>query len=380
MRIAHISDTHLGFRAYSRQDSTGLNQREVDVMRTFDLALASVGEADPDIVLHTGDFFDVVRPSNHSIVNAFRRVSAFQKMRRGKPLVIVAGNHETPKSLDAGCILRLFGTPTGSGAIDGVFAVIDDGTSIRLPGLELLVLPTRGLHRKDEISLRPETSEPARVLAAHGLDASLGLGHADFSIEEFSPDEWSYVALGDYHVRKELGPRAAYSGSTDYTSSNIWEEIAHPKGWYLIDTESGSREFVEVRPVRPAIDLEPIDGAGLSGAEIGQAMEARAPASSEPEPIVRQKVIGVHPSARSEIPSSSIRELRLRFAHYRLDIQLAADGASKGVSAGGRSLEREWEEFGSARELAPGIDRAAFIATGTNLLGEATDDLEATID
>ena len=35
MRIAHLSDVHLGYRAYSRTNEHGVNQREHDVLQAF---------------------------------------------------------------------------------------------------------------------------------------------------------------------------------------------------------------------------------------------------------------------------------------------------------------------------------------------------------
>ena len=40
MRIAHIADPHLGYRAYNRITSQGINRREADVFKAFQSALA----------------------------------------------------------------------------------------------------------------------------------------------------------------------------------------------------------------------------------------------------------------------------------------------------------------------------------------------------
>ncbi len=44
MRIAHIADPHLGYRAYNRITSQGVNRREADVFKAFQSALAKVAE------------------------------------------------------------------------------------------------------------------------------------------------------------------------------------------------------------------------------------------------------------------------------------------------------------------------------------------------
>jgi exonuclease SbcD len=61
MRIAHLSDVHLGYRAYSRTNEHGMNQREHDVLQAFGRALRAILRAAPDLVLITGDLFHSVR-------------------------------------------------------------------------------------------------------------------------------------------------------------------------------------------------------------------------------------------------------------------------------------------------------------------------------
>ena len=124
MKIAHFSDTHLGYSRYGRRDERGLNQRLVDVVETFQRALDSILSHDPDVVVHAGDFFDKERPSNLVIVSAYKRLVRFQRERGGKPLILIAGNHDSPKSADAANILRIFGEHEPSEyAIPGVYVV-----------------------------------------------------------------------------------------------------------------------------------------------------------------------------------------------------------------------------------------------------------------
>ena len=108
MTVAHFSDTHLGFRAYSKSTPDGFNQREVDVMRTFRTCLDKIASAEPDVVVHSGDLFHVVRPSNATIIAAFKAITQFQEKRKGRPFVLIGGNHDTPRLTEAGNILALF--------------------------------------------------------------------------------------------------------------------------------------------------------------------------------------------------------------------------------------------------------------------------------
>src|SRR5438477_11099707 len=109
MTFAHISDTHLGYRAYGRTNSHGFNQREVDVMKTFRTSLEAIEARNPDVVVHSGDLFHVVRPSNATIHHTFKSIAEFQMRRMGRPFILIGGNHDTPRMAESGNILNLLG-------------------------------------------------------------------------------------------------------------------------------------------------------------------------------------------------------------------------------------------------------------------------------
>src|SRR5687767_1932633 len=100
MRLVHLSDLHLGFRQYQRLTPAGINQREADVALSFRRALDRVIELRPDVVVIGGDVFHTVRPSNPSILDAFRQ---FMRLGRALPdalVVMVAGNHDAPRTTE----------------------------------------------------------------------------------------------------------------------------------------------------------------------------------------------------------------------------------------------------------------------------------------
>src|SRR5213079_2305176 len=44
-------------------------------------------------------------------------------------------------------------------------------------------------------------------------------------VADLEASKWSYIALGHYHVTREIEPNAWYAGSTDYTSTNTWGDL-----------------------------------------------------------------------------------------------------------------------------------------------------------
>ena len=108
MRLVHLSDLHLGFRQFQRQTPAGINQREADVAATCARAIEQVIALAPDVILLGGDVFHHVRPTNTAILDGFR---LFARLRTALPdamVVIIAGNHDVPRTTDSGCILQLF--------------------------------------------------------------------------------------------------------------------------------------------------------------------------------------------------------------------------------------------------------------------------------
>src|SRR3712207_7953138 len=76
VRIAHISDTHLGYTRYAKLcPNTGRNQREVDVQEAYGRAVDAILEREVDLVIHSGDVFDSVRPATHVIIGFLKQTA-----------------------------------------------------------------------------------------------------------------------------------------------------------------------------------------------------------------------------------------------------------------------------------------------------------------
>ena len=378
MRIAHLSDVHLGYRAYSRTNEHGMNQREYDVLQAFRRALRAIRDAEPDLVLITGDLFHAVRPPNSSLLAAYSYLSDFQKSRRNAPLVIIAGNHETPRVAGSGCILALLKH------LDGVQVVYDQIDGLEIPALNatLLCIPARGVPDIERRILQPNPDTRYNLLLLHGLlDGVTQLTlERPIDRQKIVRDEWDYIALGDWHMYQQVAPNAIYAGATEFTSTNIWEEAGEPKGWVLYDADTRTHEFHKIR-TRQVYDLLPIDAADMTAAELNQAIELRADALGDAlnGAIVRQRVWNLHPDLRRQIDGELLRELKARALHYLLDPRPprpSTSGRAYGQTpeADGENrltLADEWRLFAATYDLPADIDRAAFIELGARYLQEA---------
>jgi DNA repair protein SbcD/Mre11 len=338
--IAHLADLHLGYRAYHRVDATGMNVRESDVARAFAEATDRVVAARPDVVLVAGDVFHTVRPSNAAIAEAFRRFSALAARLPGVPVVVIAGNHDSPRSADTGHILALFRE------IPGLQVVTDDATRVPLPGLDASVLcvPHAELARdpgqgaEGELggararSFEPDPGAATNVLVLHATVTGPTAGRRLHWVSEFggvTVDEaeidaarWDYVALGHYHIATELAPNMWYAGATERTSSNLWMEAEGEKGFVLFDTSTGVARF-EPLPTRPVVDLTRVAARGRDVAELDAALLAAV--ESIPDgldgKIVRLVVSDIPRHVVRELNHRRIRDWRAAAVHFHLDLR-----------------------------------------------------------
>jgi len=325
LKIAHLADLHLGYRAYHRVNARGGNMREADVSDAFRQAVNRITELRPDLVLVAGDVFHTVRPSNTAIADAFRQFSLLADRLPDVPIVMIAGNHDSPRSADTGNILNLFRE------IDGVRVVCDECRSIRLPEIDtsILCLPHVSLATGEEVVVEPDSGSKHNVLMLHatleGENAASKLryvseyGGAVLAEDRIDYAQWDYVALGHYHTAEELKPNAWYAGGVERTSSNIWME-PEEKGFLLYSTRSGRAEFEAVN-TRPMVDLPRIEARGLGSAELDETVRAaveRIPDGLRGK-IVRLVIHDVPRAVVRELNHKRIREWKAEAVHFHLD-------------------------------------------------------------
>jgi DNA repair protein SbcD/Mre11 len=393
MIIAHLADLHLGYRAYHRSDARGFNLREADVAHAFRQAVERLVRIRPDLVIVAGDVFHSVRPSNAAIAEAFRLLASLTARLPDVPVVLIAGNHDSPRSTETANILTLFGE------IPGVRVVTDAATRLHLPELDcsILCLPHAALARQHGASSEPVTFDPepaagTNVLALHGmLTGRLAEEKIRFVSEyggvtvadaRIAPDRWDYVALGHYHIATELAPNMWYAGGLERTSSNVWLEAATAKGFLTFDAREGRASFHEVE-TRPVIDLERLSASGRAPAELDEMIRGAVEAipGGLDGKMVRLVVEDLPRSLLRELNHRRIREYKAEALHFHLDprppvlrrpgdrqTQLMRRPLAEQVA---EFLERDWE-LSSAT-----LDRRTLVSLGTEYLERVSEGGEA---
>jgi DNA repair protein SbcD/Mre11 len=382
VKLAHIADTHLGIRQYHRQTAAGINQREADVAQAFRAAVDGIVAAAPDAVVIAGDLFHSVRPTNAAIVFGFRQLQRLRDSLPHAPILLIAGNHDTPRSTETGSILRLFEEL-------GVDVATDQPRRLVYPGLDLsiLAIPSQAVSAPERVALAPEGGEGRQVLAIHAevegeypFDRSAAdYAGAIVSRRELHLDQWSYVALGHYHTQHEVARNAWYAGSLEYIGPNLWGEWvdekqhgAHGKGWLLVDLDSGSVSRQPVATAREVYDLDPILAEGLSAAGLDEQIKARVESlpGGIADKIVRLRVFGVARHVARELNHTAVRSYKAEALHFHLDLRRPETHRIVGTGAPGRrqTLPDLVSSYLAARPLPAELDREAFIRLGRELM------------
>jgi len=395
MKLVHISDLHLGYRAYHRTNPQGINIREGDVARSFRETLDRVAELAPGFLLVAGDVFHTVRPSNAAIADAFRQFSQFHARSPETQVIIVAGNHDSPKATETGSILRLFDE------IEGVHVAHHDARRFTFPdlGTALLCLPHSELYSGTGIAIEPEPAMAENILLAHAsvddqrLKLLMDFGAAKLPREAIDPEQWSYVGLGHYHLRSRLAPNMFYSGAIERTSLNIWAEADNVratsedtwhdapwgKGFVEFDLDSGEATFHKLESPRPVVDLEPVLFGDIAPDELDSVIEsslAAVPGGIE-EKIVRLRIFNLPREVYREIDHRKIREYRTQALHFHLDARPPAVKRGKGTAAPGQrlTLREEMTQFIKHRwkPESDRLDRDGLVELALRYLQEAED-------
>jgi DNA repair exonuclease SbcCD nuclease subunit len=298
--------------------------REQDVYRVFEEAIKRIIELKPDAVIHAGDLFDSYHPTSRALGAA---LDALRRLKRARiPVVVIAGNHSTPRYAHVGHVfevLERFG---------GVHAVWREPQTIELGDLAVHAIP----HHPDPQLLEQSiyAAEPraglTNVLMLHaGLDglARVGAGESgSVSISGGSLEAvagFDYIALGHLHAREGVRVNACYAGSLERLS---FADQEVRKGFIEADlsltaTDPGRVRFHDTTP-RAMATIGPIDGSS-DGDLVDQIIDAAAEIELEGA-IVRCLLVGVDqerfrtldlPRLRSHFALCLHFELRPEYAH-----------------------------------------------------------------
>jgi DNA repair exonuclease SbcCD nuclease subunit len=232
MKIAHLSDLHLGRR--SAGDPNGAER-----LNSLRQAIAKLAPESPDAILIAGDTFDSLRIDQAVVTEAARALAkARDADGRPIPVVVIPGNHDPSDSTD---LWEAFRSALGSGS--SVYLVLVP-QAVALCGGKLVVeaYPCETRYSPESpwvkrIATTNDAEGPNRVVLAHGTLLGGPVPEGETEAYPFTQGDAEglgaeYVALGHFHGiypkwdgGQELSRRVCYAGTHEpdqFNSDSGW--------------------------------------------------------------------------------------------------------------------------------------------------------------
>jgi len=354
MKILHIADTHLGFSAYRKLTEDGMNQREIDIYNSFKQCIDYAVKSKPDLILHAGDLFDSVRPTNRAITVALEQIIRLSKKKI--PFIVISGNHETPKLRETGNIFKIFEH------LDHVYPIYNnkyETIPFEIKGKKILIHAVPHCQTKEGFldnlkKVKPDSSVDFNVFMAHGAVT----GIKEFKMNEFNElfipagalsKDFDYIALGHYHKYTEIVENAFYSGSPERLT---FAEVEGKKGCIEIEPGSKTRyKFIEI-DTRPMIDAAHINCSNLNIEEITRNIREIIQKIEPHNKIFRITLENIPSHIYRGIDFNQIRKLCSGAVHFEIKSDVIKEGELR-VSENYKieSIASEFENFLRNRDI-----------------------------
>jgi len=308
----------LGYTRYAKlHQETSRNQREVDVQEAYGRAVDAILECDVDLVIHSGDVFDSVRPATHVIIGFLKQT--FRITREDIPYLVAAGNHETP---------RLRSTTAALEYANLVNAISAHGFEIDYEPVEadgvtmgVTLVPHGAVFGTGAVT--PSRDADVNILVTHGMVPGLEARQYEMGEANLQPGMleggFDYIALGHYHEFHKHKPNAYYAGATERFG---FGEVESKPGFAIVEFDGGGLKSVEHVKItaRPMLDLEKISARDMDAAGLTEAVHERTSGVDLDGSIARLRAYDVRRGVASGVDRELLRDLQRRCLNFSLEI------------------------------------------------------------
>lgn len=375
LRIAHIADTHLGYR------SGTVSGRDEDFSHSWKSACRAIVDSKPDMIIHAGDVFHHPNPSWAAVVDFLDGAAILKEAEA--PIFLISGNHDSSRINLKRTIFSVL-----SEVVPYVTVCHEDHPVLyhnRPLRAQLLLVSHRALInptlRDDLEATLPLIDEDEHtILVSHG-----SVGNLDKSTEMGSvvvPDflftyPWSYIALGHLHMAQPFGQNGWYSGSIERCG---WGDYPASPAWTIVTLSHGKpiRHTQQPVPHLRFVQLPDLDCRGWQDEDIVEAVvyEARRSVSPDERALVRILLKGISQRGQRTL-SNSISRL-LKTSHPLVQFTLTLEGGSifEPQQMGEQrekiiSLADAFREYMAGREFETEIEKSWAIEKGLDALSRA---------
>jgi DNA repair exonuclease SbcCD nuclease subunit len=359
IRVAHLSDTHLGYEAYKPLNVSGENQRAADFARAFVNVCREIIAADPDVVIHSGDVADRTHiPIRVMLLIRywFSQLAGVRPDGTRRQLVVVAGNHELPRNKKEACFLELFRGLPGVHIVTQGYEQIrfegqgaSEGCSPILNNLVVHAIPHDALKTVDFDLVNP-VEDFINIFSSHGVAGGSELYVRSLGREFAIPTDvlardWDYGALGHWHKQgpvpivstgartdgivrvdadgRERNGRIWYSGSTENSGFGDLLDNGEERGWLDVLVQKGDLPAVKRCnvPIRVMVRLPKADLTGLTPDEITNLLIENIRAAQTNSSVVGQIVENVSRETWSLVDLQTVRAAASGALHYDVTVR-----------------------------------------------------------
>lgn len=319
-----MADTHLGYSAYRKITKDGINQRELDIYNSFIEIIDYAIKTKPDLIIHSGDLFDWVRPTNRAITVALQQLLRLSKAEI--PFVIISGNHETPKLKETGCIFSIFKH------LPHIYPVYSDKyevitLEIKNKNVCIHAIPhcqTKQVFTDNIKKITIDKSSAYNIVLLHGAVKTI----KEFKMNECNEliipiesltKEFDYIALGHYHNFTKVAENTYYAGSSERLS---FAEAGIDKG--CIEVELSSKKSFSFKQIktRPMIDTKAIDCRNLDNEQITKKILQIIKQIKPDEKIFRIKLMHITPHLCRSLDINEIKKQCINSTHFEIKFDI----------------------------------------------------------
>jgi len=342
IKLAHISDTHIGYEAYKAISAKGENQRSVDFARAFANAVDDIIATDPDLVIHSGDVADrTVIPIRLMlfIKQQFAKLSDIRPDGSRRQVVIVAGNHELPRNRKEACFLELLYDMEGVHLATTDYTIIDFSKERNAPSLENVLVhavPHDALKSVDFDTIQPVDSK-INIFSSHGVAGGSELYVRSLGREFHIPTtvlsrDWEYAALGHWHKQGPIfisktntgSSNIWYSGSTENCGFGDLKDNGQERGWLEVDVAKGIMPNITRRNLttRSMFRLPVIDAKGLTPSEVTDKLIENIENNETSNAVVGQIVENITREIWALVDLVKVKNAAKNALHYDVTVKI----------------------------------------------------------
>jgi DNA repair protein SbcD/Mre11 len=288
----------------------------VDVQGAYAKAVDAILEREVDLVIHSGDVFDSVRPATHVIIGFLKQT--FRITGQSIPYLVAAGNHETPRLRATTAALEYANLVNAYSVHEFDIDYWQEEFGGATVGATLVphgAVASAG-------AVLPSREADINILMTHGLVPNLEtrqheMGEANLH-SGMLEGAFDYIALGHYHEFHKHKENSYYAGATERFG---FGEVDSTPGFAIVEFDSGgvSVEHVPIE-TRPMIDLPFIRAREMDSSKLTEEIRARTENTDLDGAIVRLRAYDVRRGVASGIDRELLRDLQRRCLNFSLEI------------------------------------------------------------